>query len=367
MLRAGRVPGPRRIELVPKPTRPVPRGGPAPRVDAEYKATTADFLVDEVPAYAPSGDGTHAWLWIQKEGIGTLDAVRELARALSRREKEFGYAGLKDAKAITRQWISIEHVDDGELARLQLPSIQILDVQRHQNKLKLGHLAGNRFRILLRDASTASAADVLTNLQFLAAHGAPNYFGEQRFGKRGANLEKGLRILWSGNPKRASHTMPRRLFNLLISAVQSEVFNRVLCARMQTLDQLQPGDVAWIHASGACFLVADVAAEQPRHDRFEISPTGPLPGPKMLQPEGEIAELENTVLQELDLTPEVFGRMPHKTHEGARRPLRVPVRSPEVEVVDAGLQVGFQLPPGCYATTVLRELLVRTPWFGTGR
>ena len=343
----------------------MPRGGPAPRVDAVYKATPADFLVEEIPAYAPSDDGTHTYMWVQKEGIGTLDAVRELARALSRREKEFGYAGLKDARAIARQWISIEHVDDGELSRLQLPSIEILDVRRHQNKLKLGHLAGNRFRILLRDASAAAAADVLTNLQFLAASGAPNYFGEQRFGKRGANLDKGLRILWAGNPKRASHTMPRRLFNLVISAVQSEVFNRVLCARMPTLDRLQTGDVAWIHDNGACFLVTDAATEQPRHDAFEISPTGPLPGPKMLQPGGEVAELESTALQELDLTPEVFGRMPHKTHEGARRPLRVPVLSPEVEVVDVGLQVSFQLPPGCYATTVLRELLVHTPWFGT--
>lgn len=344
----------------------MPRGGPAPRVDAEYKVSPADFVVEEVPAYTPSGDGTHAWLWIQKAGIGTLDAVGELARALGRRAKEFGYAGLKDAKAIARQWISIEHVEDKQLAALKLPSIEILDIRRHGNKLKLGHLAGNRFRILLRDLGTAAAPDVLTNLQCLAAHGVPNYFGEQRFGKRGANLDKGLRILQSANPKRASHTMPRRLFNLLISAVQSEVFNRVLCARVATLDRLRVGDVAWIHASGACFLVEDVAAEQPRHDRFEISATGPLPGPKMLQPVGEVRELEDRILGELDLEHAAFGRVPYKTHEGARRPLRVPVGSPGVEVVDAGLELSFQLPPGCYATTVLGELLVRTPWFGTG-
>jgi tRNA pseudouridine13 synthase len=344
----------------------VPRSVPAPRVDAEYKVSPADFVVEEVAAYRPSGDGTHTWLWIQKEGISTLDAVRELARALGRREKEFGYAGLKDAKAIARQWISIEHVDDNQLAGLELPSIQILDVRRHNNKLKLGHLAGNRFRILLRDADSAAAGGVLTNLQYLADHGVPNYFGEQRFGKRGANLDKGLRILQSGNPKRASHTMPRRLFNLLISAVQSEVFNCVLCARIETLDRLQVGDVAWIHASGACFLVEDVAAEQPRHDRLEISATGPLPGPKMLQAEGEVRELEERVLEELELTYAAFGRVPYKTHEGARRPLRVPLGSPGVEVVEDGLMISFQLPPGCYATTVLGEVLERTPWFGTG-
>ncbi|MHC4813573.1 MAG: tRNA pseudouridine(13) synthase TruD [Planctomycetota bacterium] len=344
----------------------MPRGGPAPRVDAGYKTTATDFVVEEVPAYTPGGDGTHAWLWIQKEGISTLDAVRQLARALSRREKEFGYAGLKDARAIARQWISIEHVDEEQLARLELASMQVLDVRRHQNKLKLGHLAGNRFRILLRAAGTEAATHVLANLRFLAEQGAPNYFGEQRFGKRGANLDKGLRILLAGNPKRAAHTMPRRLFNLVISAVQSEVFNRVLCARIQTLDQLLPGDVAWIHESGACFAVEDAAAEQPRCDRLEISPTGPLPGPKMLRPAGEMAALEAAVLSDLGLgaDAEVFGRMPHKTHEGARRPLRLPVLSPAVEVVDAGLQVSFQLPPGGYATTVLRELLVQTPWFG---
>ena len=337
-------------------------------MDAELRATAADFVVEEVPAYEPSGDGTHTWLWIQKQDIGTFDAVRVLARALSRREKEFGYAGLKDSKAVARQWISIEHVDDRELARLELPQVQILDVARHQNKLKLGHLAGNRFHILLRDAAAKAAPDVLQNLQFLAERGAPNYFGEQRFGKRGANLDKGLSILQGGNPKRASHTMPRRLFNLLISAVQSEAFNRTLCARMRTpwaLDQLMPGDIAWIHQNGACFLIQDVAAEQPRHDRFEISPTGPLPGPKMLRPEGEMAELEDAVLRDLDLTVEVFGRMPHKTHEGARRPLRVPVLSPGVEVCADGLRVAFQLPPGSYATTVLRELLTTAPWFGS--
>jgi len=334
-------------------------------VDADYKVSPADFVVEEVGGYAPCGDGTHTWMWVQKEGIGTLDAVRQLAAALGRREKEFGYAGLKDAKAISRQWISIEHVDDGELERLRLSSVQILDVRRHHNKLKLGHLAGNRFRILLRDAGMVSAANVLTNLHFLTVHGAPNYFGEQRFGKRGANLDKGLRILRAGNPKRASHTMPRRLFNLVISAVQSEVFNRVLCARIQTLDRLRMGDVAWIHGNGACFLVRDLAAEQPRHDRLEISATGPLPGPKMLRAEGEVGVLEDKVLEELDLPYAAFGRMPHKTHEGARRPLRVPVLSPAVEVVDDGLWIGFQLPAGCYATTVLRELLVRTPWFGT--
>ncbi|MEE9128018.1 MAG: tRNA pseudouridine(13) synthase TruD, partial [Planctomycetota bacterium] len=241
-------------------------------------------------------------------------------------------------------------------------------VRRHHNKLKLGHLAGNRFRILLRHTNAEAAAHVASNLQFLGEHGAPNYFGEQRFGKRGANLDKGLRILQGDNPKRASHTMPRRLFNLLISAVQSEAFNRTLCARMQTplaLDQLMPGDIAWIHQNGACFLIQDLAAEQARHDRFEISPTGPLPGPKMLRPEGEMAELEDAVLRDLDLAVEMFGRMPRKTHEGARRPLRVPVLSPGVEVCADGLRVAFQLPPGSYATTVLRELLTTAPWFGS--
>ncbi len=339
------------------------RGGPAPKIPGRSKVVPGDFMVEEVAAYEPCGDGEHLYLWIEKTGVSTFDAVSRLARALGRRDKEFGYAGMKDAQAVTRQWISIGGVEEEAVRDLQLDGVVILEARRHRNKLKLGHLKGNRFSILVRGAGAEHADDALRNLTDMEKRGVPNYFGEQRFGKRGANLDKGLRIL-RGNPRKAARTMPRRLLNLVVSAVQSEVFNRVLARRIQELDRIQPGDVAWLHRNGASFVVEDAAVEQPRCDAFEISPSGPLPGPKMLRAEGAVGDLEAEVLGELDLSLDIFGKMPYGTHEGARRPLRVPLNGPAVTTDDGGVRLSFELPRGSYATAALREILRDNPWFG---
>ena len=302
-------------------------------------------------------------MWVEKRGIATMPAVERLAQALGRHPREFGYAGLKDAHAVTRQWISIEHADEAELRGLSVPGVSVLSLTRHGNKLKLGHLRGNRFDLLLRDVEPGAAARLRDNLADLAQRGAPNYFGEQRFGKRGANLEKGLRILY-GNPRKAARRIPKRLLRLLISAVQSEVFNRVLARRIASIDRLLDGDVAFLHANGACFSVEDAAQEQARCDRFEISPSGPLPGPKLLRAQAEPGAIEAAVLAELGVDCEIFGRVPHGTNPGARRPLRIPVADPGVVPEETGLRVTFQLGKGCFATSVLRELLRDAPWFG---
>jgi len=226
----------------------------------------------------------------------------------------------------------------------------------------MGHLRGNRFRLVLRGAGEGELEAVCLLLAECARLGVPNYFGEQRFGKRGANLDKGLRIL-HGNPRHAARRVPRRLLGLLVSAVQSEVFNRVLIGRLPELDAVQAGDVAFLHRNGACFLVANVAAEQARAVTFEISPTGPLPGPKMLQPEGAVLAAEQAVLAAMELDPVVFQGLPYGLCRGDRRPLRVPLWEPSAELAEHGLQLSFALPRGSYATSVLRELLTETIWF----
>ncbi len=320
-------------------------------------------MVEEVPAYAPSGEGQHLFMWIEKRGVGTFDAVSLLARALGRRDRDFGIAGLKDARAVTRQWVSIADVPAASVRGLELDGVRVLEATPHGNKLKMGHLRGNRFAILLRGTGEEHLAPAQSALDELVRRGTPNYFGEQRFGKRGANLSRGLSIL-HGNPRKASRSMPRRLFNLVVSAVQSEVFNRVLARRIDSYDRLELGDLAWLHRNGACFAVEDLDAEQPRCAALEVSPSGPLPGPSMTQPTHRPGELEAAVLEELELDPEVFGRMPRGTHEGARRALRVPVEDARVELAKRGLRVTFALPRGSYATSVLAELLVDRPWFG---
>jgi tRNA pseudouridine13 synthase len=346
-----------------KPTRPVPRGGPAPAFAGRYKTTPEDFAVDEVPAYEPSGQGDHVWLWVEKRALSTMDLLHELAHALGRDERSFGIAGLKDAQAVSRQWVSIEHADPAACAALRSERWAVLDVRRHGNKLRMGHLRGNRFAITLRGTAPDALGHAQQNLADLARRGVPNWFGEQRFGKRGANLQKGLDVL-RGDARVMAMRMPRRVFGLVLSAVQSEVFNRVVNARLASLDRLLPGDVAFRHDNGSLFAGADPAAEQSRVEALQISPSGPMPGPEMLAASGEPAAIEAVAMAALDLTPDTFARLPFGLCRGERRPLRVPVKAPAAEAVAGGLRLSFELPRGAYATSVLRELLTEAIWFG---
>lgn len=346
-----------------KPMRPVPRGCAAGFFRGRYKVQPEDFLVEEQPAYEPSGSGDHVWLWVEKRGWSTMDLLHELAARLDRDEREFGIAGLKDAQAISRQWISLEHADVARCKGMMGDGYTVLATTRHINKLRMGHLRGNRFVVTLRGTAPEDLATATANLDELARRGAPNYFGEQRFGKRGANLGKGLDVL-RGDARQFAARMPRRVFGLVLSAVQSEVFNRVVAARLQTLDTLLPGDIAFLHRNGATFAVEDLAAEQARAATLELSPTGPMPGPEMVVPRGEVAAIEAAALAALELEPTAFHNLPFRLARGERRPLRVPLTDTDVRAVDGGLQLSFALPRGAYATSVLRELLQDSIWFG---
>ena len=343
--------------------RPVPRGCQAGRFRGRYKVAEEDFVVEEVPAYQPCGEGSHVWLWIEKRGLSTLDLVRELGRRLDRHERSFGIAGLKDARAISRQWVSVELGDERACRALGDARYRVLEVTRHGNKLRLGHARGNRFTIVLRDCSEGALEIARANLDELARVGVPNYFGEQRFGKRGANLKKGLEVLRS-DPRRAARRMPRRVFGLVLSAVQSELFNRVVAARRDRLGVLLAGDLAQLHKNGAVFAVEDPGREQARADALELSPSGPMPGPEMMAPSGEPLRIEREALVALGLDGCEFDDLPFGLGRGERRPLRMPIRDVGAEGVEHGVQLRFTLPKGGYATSVLRELLEQTIWFG---
>lgn len=341
----------------------MPRGPTAGFFRGRYKSEPEDFVVEEVPAYLPCGSGDHIWLWVEKRGLTTMDLLSDLGRALDRDERSFGIAGLKDAQAISRQWVSIEHVDPKACEGLQGERFRVLQVSRHGNKLRMGHLRGNRFVVTLRGTRPEDLTKAQANLAELVRLGVPNYFGEQRFGKRGANLQKGLDVL-RGNARAFAAKMPRRVFGLVISAVQSEVFNKVVLARRQALDVLMPGDLAFLHRNGSVFAVSDPTQEQPRLLAVEISPSGPMPGPEMMLPEGEPAAIEAKALAELGIATEAFANLPFRLGRGERRPLRVPVTDASVDAVPEGLRLVFALPSGAYATSVLRELLEETIWFG---
>ncbi len=389
-----------------------------PGVGGVIKRHDEDFLVEEIPRYAPSGAGTHAYLVIEKRGLTTHAAISAIARALGKERRDVGYAGLKDAHGVTRQTLSIEHVERGKIEAMKLAGISVLSLSRHTNKLKLGHLAGNRFVIKVRDAACAASERVHQIVEVLSKRGVPNYFGPQRFGARGDNAAVGRAVLHgnfneaialmlgrpgesdrgearrarelfdAGDLAGAAAAWPRRLpgpgkvcraliaakgdtkvawravdhslRKLYISAVQSELFNRVLAARIESINRLFDGDVAWKHANGACFAVEDAAVEQPRCDDFEISPTGPLFGRKMKEPGGAPRQMEQEVFAASGLTSEQpqaqgVGRM-----DGARRPLRVPLAEActDVGTDERGsfVQLSFSLPPGSYATSVTREV-----------
>ena len=185
-----------------------------PGTGGRIKTKTDDFIVREIPLYPASGQGIHVYFTIEKRGISTLSAVNMIARALGRKTMEIGYAGLKDTQAVARQTFSIEHESHTRIAALELPQIRILEVTRHQNKLKIGHLAGNHFTIKIRNdqwaiagGSVADAGQKATAvLQRLATTGVPNFFGPQRFGMRGDNHQLGLSLLRGRSQIRNRHS-----------------------------------------------------------------------------------------------------------------------------------------------------------------
>lgn len=346
-----------------KPTRPVPRGCAAGFLSGRYKVEPEDFVVDEVPAYAASKHGEHVFFRVEKTGLSTLDLLDEVGSALKVHPRSLGVAGLKDARAVSTQWLSAQGVHDENVRRLSGERWRVLEVTRHTNKLQMGHLRGNRFAITLRGTRPGDVEIAAKNLAEIERTGVPNYFGEQRFGKRGANLQRGIEIL-SGGAKKLAHTMPRRVFGLCIAAVQSEVFNRVVMARLSGLGTLLPGDLAILHKNHACFPVADPAKEQARADAFELSPSGPMHGPKMPDPTGEPKQIEDEALAAIGIVRDQFRDLPFGFGTGERRPLRMPVaEASAVEAGDAAITVSFTLPRGCFATSVLRELLTETIWF----
>lgn len=342
------------------------------------KTQPEDFVVEELPLYAPSGSGTHLWFWIEKRNLSTFDALRKLAQALKKRPADGGSAGLKDTKGVTRQWLTFEHVaPDLERAasegKLELgDQLRVLRVTRHANKLKRGHAGGNRFEILLRaegpETSASLRAEAERVLPELHRRGVPNYFGPQRFGRDGQNALLG-RLLVRGELDayaeaaqagglRGPRARDKKLMNLFVNAFQAELFNAALARRMPEIDALWDGDLAFLHRNGAVFAVPQAADEQPRCAALEISPSGPLFGPKLLFPAGKQEAIERAVLAESGVTLEDFGRPEAGRQPGARRPLRVPLLdAPTVEAAPEGVRLAFALPAGSYATVVLREIV----------
>ncbi|MGE5608710.1 MAG: tRNA pseudouridine(13) synthase TruD [Bacillota bacterium] len=390
-----------------------------PGIGGVIKERPEDFFVQELPLYEPSGQGEHVYFEIQKIGLTTFEAINRIAKALNVSPRDIGYAGMKDAQAVTRQVLSIQGITEQAVMDLKWPNLSVLWADRHGNKLRMGHLRGNRFAIKIRDVEPTDVVKLQPIVEILKKRGLPNYFGEQRFGRRGDNHLLGAALIRSDyeallkqflgspnaeiddaqamgarkaydrgdfqqamklyprhcglerrilarlnktqKPSAAVHAIDEKLLRLWISALQSAVFNDVLAQRINSYDRILLGDMAWKHANGACFLVENVEAEQPRCEAFEISPTGPLVGYRVTLPQAQPLAIEQEVLSQYSLKPEDFrveGRLKAK---GARRPLRILPEDFDLAggVDDFGphITVAFNLPAGSFATILLRELM----------
>jgi len=323
------------------------------------------FVVEELPAYLPSGAGEHTFLWIEKRGLTTLDAVRRVADFLGVDARDVGYAGMKDKQAVTRQWLSVPRVEPARARELAAPDLQVLEAVQHGNKLRLGHLRGNRFEVVLtsEDAGdgTAELARLEARLRELAAAGLPNFYGEQRFGAAGDNVQAGLALLRGERRER-----DRRRRRLLLSAAQSAVFNRTLELRAASggLRLVRAGDVLQKVASGGLFICEDADTDQARVDAGELVPTGPMPGTREKEPPpGTPARaLEDQALEAVGATREDFARAGREL-PGARRPVLVavtlgdPPLAPEpAPAGTCAVRLRFSLPAGSYATVVVTAL-----------
>lgn len=321
---------------------------------ARIRTSAEDFFVEELPAFDASGAGEHLLLTIEKRGMNTTFAARRIAAWAGVDDSAIGQAGMKDRHAVTRQrftvWLPKKIAPD--LEALQSDDLRVLDHAWHARKLPRGALAGNRFVLVLREVDGEKRDAIDARLQAIATQGVPNYFGEQRFGRGGNNVQQAVAMFAGRRVKRDERSM-------LLSAARSELFNRVLAARVEagTWNAALDGEVWMLDGSRSVFgPEALTDALQARLDAFDIHPTGPLWGEGELRSEGFAREVELAAMQG-DSATRLRNGLERAGLKQERRALRLRPEALAWHWLDDGaLELRFELPPGCYATTVLREL-----------
>lgn len=322
-----------------------------PPLRAVLRASPEDFRVDEVLGYAADGEGEHVLLTVQKRGANTDWVAGQLARFAGVKPLAVGYAGLKDRHALTTQAFSVQlaGTPEPDWSTFPLDEVQVLASARHRRKLKRGALAGNRFVLVLRQVQgdRDAAEDVL---RAIAGRGVPNYFGEQRFGHGGSNVER-ARAMFGGR------RVDRKTRSMLLSAARSHLFNAVLAGRVRedTWDRGLPGEVWSLAGSRSWFGPEPFdAALAERLARGDIHPSGPLWGRGDPPTTDDAGRRERAVAE---AEPALVQGLADAGMDQERRPLRLLPRELTWRWLDdAALEVAFELPAGSYATVVLREL-----------
>ena len=331
-----------------------PRAGTPPLTAAVLRAAPEDFLVEEQIPYTLTGKGEHLWLKVRKRGLNTEQVAKQLARLAGITRREVGYAGMKDRHAVTVQWFSLYLPGRADPEWGGLPEgMIILESMRHTRKLKTGALSGNRFVIVLRDCQGDCDA-VLRRVEEISAHGAPNYFGEQRFGHAGGNIAA-AHAMFSGKLT----VRDRKQAGIYLSAARSFLFNQVLGRRvaMANWDRALEGDALNLSGSRS-FFVPDTIDDTIRRRIVEgdVHPSGPLWGRGELATRMAVRAVEAEMINEhVDFAQ----GLERAGLEQERRALRLFPRELRAEWLDAQtLRLAFTLPPGSYATVLLREIAV---------
>jgi tRNA pseudouridine13 synthase len=343
-------------------------------IEFHFRQSARDFVVDEIPLYPFSGEGEHLVLHVRKKNLTTWQMLEIFAKHLNIKSRDIGYAGMKDKNAQTKQYISIPKKCEPLLENFEHEGIKILEKQYHNNKIRMGHLKGNRFFIRLKKVNPTAAYKIHEALKMIKKNGMPNYFGFQRFGRDGENYLKGKAII-EGTLKEKN----RKLNQLYINAYQSYLFNGWLSRRIEisklvesfTLDELsialemdkaeldvmkkQPhpfklihGDVMMHYPYGKLFHY-ESEEEIERFNKHDISVSGLLSGKRATRATGLAGEIEakfDTIENGID---------------GARRygwiyPEEVEGQYKENE---AWFELHFTLPKGCYATVLIEEIAKR--------
>lgn len=324
-----------------------------PGIGGRIKQQLEDFEVEEIPAYQPCGEGDHLFLWIEKRDMGAEYFARQVSKRLGISPGEVGTAGMKDRRAVTRQWVSVPGAAEPQLAQLEGDGIRVLQVSRHGNKLRPGHLHGNRFQILIREVGPDAGTRLAPILERIRAHGLLNYYGPQRFGRDGETWRLGLAMFQGDRGPRSGF-----LRKLALSAAQSGLYNHYLGCRLHDglMRRVLPGDVMMKRPHGGMFVAEDVDREQVRFEACETVHAGPIFGRKTFAAQGESAQREGLVLEQAGLSPERFAAF-GKLLQGTRRPNLVYFDELEAREGPDGVRLAFTLPAGSYATVLLRELM----------
>ena len=326
-----------------------------PTTHGLYKQQYEDFMVIEELGFELTGEGEHVLVYLEKKDYNTIFVAEQLAKYVGISAKNVSYAGLKDRQAITQQWFSL-HLPGKEtpdFTQFNLTGCRILQINRHNKKLKIGALKGNRFKIVLRNISDKQAIESKLNL--IKKHGVPNYFGEQRFGRDQNNITQAIK--WASGEISVKDRKKRSFY---LSAARSVIFNQIVSQRIeQNIEQtVLDGDILQLSKSNSWFLskTEELLLLQQRLQNGEINITAPMVGDSPLSTTSIALEFETNCLKRWSCFEQLFKK---ERMETSRRSILL--RPEELKwqwIRDNNIEIGFYLPSGCYATSVLRELII---------